>query len=283
MNKTGSKISLAVGCITIVLGGLWLIGYVESASASQQSKVVYANAEPKPIPVLPEKELTLEDRVKQTTDELRRGVAVLQGKFEEALTGQKHDYVKEALEELRKNPGKLKYHEAVARAICKRIDEIIEPMQRTIDSDFSKTRDRLVAGLKLLGESQGSHARTFETRSQKDIRFSALSDISRGFETSYTAMAKEYENIPISDQLVQIRGNIEYLLAVKEILGDIVIHTSRLKDSQDAIDALSQLSVTIGNVETSLQTFSDEVLKHVLFDDDDNNDDDDEGKLKKDQ
>jgi len=195
-----------------------------------------------------------EEKAKQSTDALE---AV--GKSTAAQE------VNAALRQLHENPKDLGNHALVARCMLKRIEEIERPLRTLIVAGFAETRDQLVTGLNLLGESQGRRSESFKMRGATDERFMTLSGVVSNFDLSYRELAKGYERIPIADQLKQIEKDLGYLGAVKDVLMEIEKHADVLKNDQQAIDALTKLSSTLAELEGSLLEFSDTVLQGVLF------------------
>lgn len=178
--------------------------------------------------------------------------------------------VRQAMEELQKEPRSLKLQLQVIDLLMVQAERLSGSLRKTREADLAALRDRVVKGLEALAAAKIEERDRYRTRAKETQdrqwrqRYEELAQVCDRLARAYLMRAEQYQAVPITQQLVQVQASLEYLDSVRQVLGSLRDGLNTILSDEEALRELQRLSITVDGIQQSLKQFSEVVLAGAL-------------------
>ena len=175
-----------------------------------------------------------------------------------------------AIDELRRNPRSFKQQMKVVGILLTHTESLLGSATKAKSANLGSLRDQVTNGLDALATAQAEQRQRLLDRAKEcpdatwRQRYEELASAATKLNQAYALRAKQYRDVPVTAQIVQLQLAQEYLTSVKELLTALRDGISTFLAADEVLRELHQFSGTIEQLHSSLRTFSDVVLSGTL-------------------
>jgi hypothetical protein len=176
-----------------------------------------------------------------------------------------------AMEQLRKAPDKAKLASQinVVDAMMEHVNDLMKAVEKARKTNLPALRDRVVQGLRTLSETEGTKAAVLAKQAEAakgpwSEKYRALSAAAEKLAASYSLAADRHQAAPLADEWAELGHTQEYLIAVKDVLTSLRQALPTIRQDEEALRELTNLSVSIENLHGTMTAFAEEVWKQAI-------------------